>query len=268
MRFFGGLAFISAVGYSLLQVTNLEIPAFTFIAALAFGVIYCSFGEWLTRGMLYQAPLPGLKKIHTTQLTFWSQNLLAIAVGVPVIMAPTFLMTDNSLFHWTVVGTVCFIACFMTYVHRVIHTPRGRLIERQKWFLWLDRHHYIHHIDITANINFLLPICDFVFGTQKWNLTDEELARHPSFEQAKPMAYDVNPALNLSLADKIWTIDSDLAAAADAVEARGAPLGASMSIAPLDSYAGMGGNPNIMNGSCLAESPTIQNPPPFLNRES
>jgi hypothetical protein len=129
-------------------------------------------------------------------MTIWSQNFVGMIMAIPLIFTPTFLLTPNWYFRGAVVAMTVFISCLMTYVHGVIHTPRGRWIERQKAFLWLDRHHYIHHIDITANVNFMLPLADLVFGTQKWESTPLELSRHPTFEQAKPMAYDVDPVLN------------------------------------------------------------------------
>ena len=58
-------------------------------------------------------------------------------------------------------------------------------MERQGWFRFLDRHHYIHHIDTSVNLNFLLPLCDLMFGTLKREPTKEERARWPSFEEAK-----------------------------------------------------------------------------------
>lgn len=32
------------------------------------------------------------------------------------------------------------------------------MVEAQPWFAFLDRHHYIHHVDLGANLNFLLPL--------------------------------------------------------------------------------------------------------------
>ncbi len=124
-------------------------------------------------------------------LTEWSQIGLHFVVGIPLILAPAWLLTHSLPFFVSTLVTLGFVSWLLAYVHGVIHTPADRAIEHLRWFQWLDRHHYIHHIDLSANINFLLPICDLLFGTQKAVLTDEEAAANPSFEEAKPQAKDI-----------------------------------------------------------------------------
>lgn len=124
-------------------------------------------------------------------LTKYSQVSLHFVTGVPLILAPAWFSTHSIAFFASTLASLAFVSWWLAEVHGAIHTPRNRWIERQSWFCWLDRHHYIHHIDLQANINFGLPICDFLFGTQKAALTPAEAARHPSFEQAKPMAKDI-----------------------------------------------------------------------------
>ena len=125
-------------------------------------------------------------------LSSWGQIALHFAVGVPAILWPAWALGGGpSAFFWSAAASLGAVSWLLAYVHGVIHTPGDRLIEGTRWFQWLDRHHYIHHVDLSANINFLLPLCDLVIGTQKWALTPEEQARVPRFEQAKPMAKDV-----------------------------------------------------------------------------
>jgi len=38
--------------------------------------------------------------------------------------------------------------------------PATHPLERFRWFWALDRHHYLHHVDTRANVNFLLPLGD------------------------------------------------------------------------------------------------------------
>ena len=111
---------------------------------------------------------------------------LHFVVGIPLILVPAWLATRSPTFLYSSLGTLALVSWLLSYVHGCIHTPRNRLIERMAWFQWLDRHHYIHHIDLSANINFLLPLCDLLFGTQKWVLTDEEQRHNPQFHEAKP----------------------------------------------------------------------------------
>jgi sterol desaturase/sphingolipid hydroxylase (fatty acid hydroxylase superfamily) len=71
-------------------------------------------------------------------------------------------------------------------VHDTIHRPGSHaIVESQPWFAFLDRHHYIHHVALGANLNFLLPLADAVFGTLRTQLTDAELAAHGPLELAK-----------------------------------------------------------------------------------
>ena len=58
-------------------------------------------------------------------------------------------------------------------------------MESQGWFRFLDEHHYVHHVDTEANVNFLLPLADLLFGTLRLRLTSEELARHGTRAAAK-----------------------------------------------------------------------------------
>lgn len=129
-------------------------------------------------------------------LTSGAQVALHFVIGLPFIVLPAWLLSGSALFTASVTGTLAVISYLLAYVHGVIHNPRGRWVEHQRWFQWLDRHHYIHHVDMTANVNFLLPLCDVLLGTRKPALTAEEAARVPSFEQAKPMAIDVLAAAN------------------------------------------------------------------------
>jgi hypothetical protein len=124
-------------------------------------------------------------------LTKWSQIALHFVTGIPLILLPAWLCTRSWAFTLSSLVTLGFVSWVLAWVHGVIHTPRDRWVEHQRWFQWLDRHHYIHHVDLQANMNFGLPLCDVLFGTMKRELTEKEASRHPSFEQAKPMAKDI-----------------------------------------------------------------------------
>jgi hypothetical protein len=117
-------------------------------------------------------------------LTMYSQVALHFVVGIPLILWPAWKLGQNNAFLVSVAATLVVISWLLAYVHGVIHTPRNRWIERRWAFQWLNHHHYIHHIDMTANINFMLPICDFLLGTQKDQLTADEKGAFPRFEEA------------------------------------------------------------------------------------
>ena len=125
------------------------------------------------------------------QLTSWAQVALHFVTGIFAFVLPLWWLSGSSTFVASGVATLALLSWLLAYVHGCIHTPGDRAIEHMRWFQWLDRHHYIHHIDGRSNINFLLPLCDVLFGTWKRQLTEREAAAHPTFEEAKPMAKDI-----------------------------------------------------------------------------
>jgi hypothetical protein len=104
---------------------------------------------------------------------------------VPLILLPAWGLSQNVFFLGAASATLGVISWLLAHVHGAIHTPKGRWIERRGWFRWLDRHHYIHHVDLSANINFMLPLCDVLFGTRKAALDAFETRSVPSYEQAR-----------------------------------------------------------------------------------
>jgi hypothetical protein len=82
------------------------------------------------------------------------------------------------------------IADLVVRVHDAIHYPDShRWLQGWGWFHFLDRHHFIHHVDAAANVNFLLPLADWLFGTLRRSLTEAELHAHgsPAEARARPL---------------------------------------------------------------------------------
>jgi hypothetical protein len=117
--------------------------------------------------------------------TMGGQVALHFVAGIPLILAPGWVATRNPAFLLAALLTLGLVSWLLAYVHGAIHTPKGRWIERTWCFRWLDRHHYIHHVDLAANINFMLPLCDLLFGTQKAALSELERRSYPSYEEAR-----------------------------------------------------------------------------------
>ena len=105
--------------------------------------------------------------------------------ALALVLLPAWRWTHNSAFAWSVTGTSLLLLCLFIHAHDAIHYPGLSPLERFGWFRWLDRHHYIHHIDTGANTNFLLPLGDLLFGTLRRQLTPGELRRWPTYEQAR-----------------------------------------------------------------------------------
>jgi hypothetical protein len=143
--------------------------------------------------MRVRAPLLPFRMAESrldNQVTRWSQVGLHFAVGGPLILLPAWLLTARPAFLGGCLVTLAVVSFALAHVHGVMHTPRNRWIERQRWFRWLDRRHYIHHVNVGVNLNFLLPLCDLLWGTHRLSLTASEAARVPSFETARRQLND------------------------------------------------------------------------------
>lgn len=109
-----------------------------------------------------------------------------MTIGAIVIWLPTWFATRNAAFLAGVVISSAVVSNLFIVVHDTIHRPGShRIVEAQRWFAFLDRHHYIHHVDLGANLNFLLPLADMMFGTLRRQLTPEEVTAHGSLMTAK-----------------------------------------------------------------------------------
>ena len=109
-----------------------------------------------------------------------------MAIGAVVVWVPAWLLTGDVPFLAGLVVASAVVSNLFIVVHDTIHRPGShRMVEAQPWFAFLDRHHYIHHVALGANLNFLLPLADLLFGTLRTTMTQEELDRHGPLEVAK-----------------------------------------------------------------------------------
>lgn len=150
--------------------------------------------HYVEHGPVERIPVALLSTAHPYELCgsaprrwgAWAgQYALYLAVGIPFVFVPAWLLTANPLFTASAVVSGLVVCYFFIRVHDVIHYPADRLMERFGWFQFLDRHHYIHHMDTRVNLNFLLPLTDWLFGTMRREATAAEMRRWPTLEQAK-----------------------------------------------------------------------------------
>lgn len=146
--------------------------------------------RYLTYGPARRLALRRRTDIHMTplrnagvRLTHWSGFM---ATGAVLIWLPAWLVTRDGAFLAGLVLSSAVVSNLFVVVHDVVHRPGShRIVEMQPWYPFLDRHHYIHHVDLGANLNFLLPLSDLLFGTLRTALSADELAGHGSLEAAK-----------------------------------------------------------------------------------
>jgi hypothetical protein len=109
-----------------------------------------------------------------------------MTIGAIVIWLPAWMLTGDVAFLVGIVVATAVVSNLFIVVHDTIHRPGShRIVEAQPWYAFLDRHHYIHHVALGTNLNFLLPMADLLFGTLRTEMTAEELDRHGPLELAK-----------------------------------------------------------------------------------
>lgn len=159
---------------------------------LAHHHLYFPTWRYVTRGPARRIPIlaSGVRAPQATRLrnaaTYLAHYAFYMVLGSVFIWLPGWLVSHSVPFILgSIVGTIVISDLFIT-VHDAIHRPGSHpLMERQRWFQFLDEHHYIHHVDTEANVNFLLPLADWLFGTLRRELTSGELAIHGTRETAK-----------------------------------------------------------------------------------
>ena len=109
-----------------------------------------------------------------------------MAIGVVLVWVPGWFATGDVAFLIGIVVSSIVVSNLFIVVHDTIHRPGShRLVEAQPWFGFLDRHHYVHHVDLGANLNFLLPLADLLFGSLRTQMTQDEVDRHGTLADAK-----------------------------------------------------------------------------------
>ena len=154
--------------------------------------------RYVTNGSVKRHPIfeKDITKLGETQsnnfLTRLSHSGSYILLTFMTIIGPSWLITNNNIFLISTIVATIIICYIVVTVHDAIHYPSQHpIIQNQKFFKFLDNHHFIHHICTEKNVNFLLPICDFLFGTIKLNLCEDERKIYGTLELAKqnPIGY-------------------------------------------------------------------------------
>jgi hypothetical protein len=159
---------------------------------LAHHHLYFPTWRYVTSGPARRIPILD-SGVSVPQATRWGNAATYMAhfafymvLGGTLIWLPGWILSRNVPFLvGSIVGTIVISDLFIT-VHDAIHRPGSHpLMERHRWFQFLDEHHYIHHLDTEANVNFLLPLADWLFCTLRIELTSDELVIHGPREAAK-----------------------------------------------------------------------------------
>lgn len=170
---------------------------------LAHHHLYFPTWRYITGGPARRIPILG-KDVDLPQISGWKNALTYFAhlifymtLGAVLIWLPMWLLSQNVPFLVGAIFGTTIISNLFIIVHDSIHRPGSHsIMETQAWFCFLDEHHYIHHVDTEANVNFLLPLADWLFGRLRRTLTSNELTRHGSRAAAKSRVIGVGEPAN------------------------------------------------------------------------
>ena len=154
--------------------------------------------RYVTNGLVKRHPIfeNNVKELGSSRasnfLTRLSHSGSYILLTFMTIIGPCWLITQNSILLLSTIISTIIICHTVVTVHDAIHYPSQHPhMQNQKWFKFLNNHHLIHHIDTEKNVNFLLPICDFLFGTIRLSLSADEINKYGTLDQIKkrPVGY-------------------------------------------------------------------------------
>ena len=97
-------------------------------------------------------------------LAWWLMPALPMA-HIPAAIGLYFLFGLSSA-SGLLVAVVLYQTAF-EYLHYCMHVPQGRWVDRRWLFRWINDHHVQHHRKHFTNLNVVLPIADFLFGTRR-----------------------------------------------------------------------------------------------------
>jgi hypothetical protein len=169
--------------------------ATTLLIGFFIGVVQSSFVEWaFHRYWLHRPWLPKecftnhtlihhqLCKFDDTfhvveeeqqeALTFqwWGGPVLIAISATPWILLALALGALGVSLHYLAFLIMFVVATSLYYagyegLHFLMHKPTFPLIERSRPFQFIKRHHRIHHVHMSRNLNVLLPLADLILGT-------------------------------------------------------------------------------------------------------
>jgi hypothetical protein len=99
---------------------------------------------------------------ETVPMAWWNAPVLW-ALHIPPFLAVQWVL-GVPMFWGALAAMVVYYAAY-EYMHWCMHIPRKRNIERTGFFFRLNGHHLLHHRYMGKNLNVVLPLFDFLFGT-------------------------------------------------------------------------------------------------------
>lgn len=92
--------------------------------------------------------------------------LFAISASVRYLIGLPF----NPLMPEVIGACIAISLYYVAYegLHAIMHVPKKWIwLRKRRFMVWLNNHHYQHHIDPRTNLNVIIPIADYVWGTKR-----------------------------------------------------------------------------------------------------
>jgi len=130
-----------------------------------------------------------IEKIH---MAWWNGPAIVALGGMPAYTLALCIGFFFPAAGWAIglTSVVVFFGYYgvYEYLHWCMHDPKDRWVERQKFFRWLNGHHVLHHRYQDNNLNVVLPLADWLFGTLMLR------AKKPFAQPRGPAVPDIQPA--------------------------------------------------------------------------
>lgn len=94
----------------------------------------------------------------------------AFVYGIAAVISLLIGTQLSSIFPEVIGAGLAFTLYYISYesLHAIMHVPsKWRWLYKTSVMVWLNRHHYQHHLDPRTNLNVIIPIADYVWGTKR-----------------------------------------------------------------------------------------------------
>lgn len=100
---------------------------------------------------------------HRVRMAWWNGPVLILLAQAPFVIAAA-LVGNVFLVYGSLLAAALYYGLY-EYLHWCMHVPRRRNVERSGIFFRLNGHHLLHHRYMDKNLNVVLPLADWWFGT-------------------------------------------------------------------------------------------------------
>jgi hypothetical protein len=129
---------------------------------------------------------------HKITMAWWNAPAIVAVGGLPfwlTALGLAFAGMPDAALAVALTSVAVFFGNYVVYeyIHWCMHLPKDRRIERWKLFRRLNAHHLLHHRYMDNNLNVVLPLADWLFGTLLLK------AKRPFLQARGPSVPDVQP---------------------------------------------------------------------------